>query len=306
MLTLLMTRNNVRITEAFSKVGIKTVSSDFRKQEKKLRITTFISDFAKIKPNLFWFLKDEWLKPTTLKRLKKASPKTKFLMLYGDQRGMVPEFIADRAPFLDMLLVNNADPAQVTMYRKVGINHVKPYYPNYYPTELSDTAPTIAITFGGNNFRAGKFPLGTLRLKTVLAIRKLYDAEIYGNGWPIPAKKYVSDRTKYNNILRNSKITLGINHYDVIRYYDRRLFDCMYVGRLHLVYYIPGMEKDFTNHEHLVWFKSVPECVKLAKYYLQHDKKREQIGKAGLAKLVNKYSIEAKTKRFAKYVSVLF
>jgi hypothetical protein len=309
MLKLLTTRSpsSARVSvKAYSDVGITPVYSEFRAQEKKYRIKTFIADFKKIQPDIFWFLKDEWLKPPLLKTLKRVSPKTKFIMWYGDQRGKVPEVIGSRSKFIDMLLVNNADPQQVKMYKKAGISHVKPFYPIYYPTEFNNIKPNIDVIFGGNNFRPQKFPLSKFRLQTVLAINKICNMKVYGRGWPVPAEKYITDRTAYNQALHRAKITLGVNHYHIVRYYDRRLFDCLSTGRLHLTHYIPGMEKDFNNHKDLVWFKTVAQAVKLTKYYLKHDKEREQIGKAGLAKLLKEHSMEARIRQFAKNISILF
>jgi len=302
----LLTTKPFAINPMLLKYGITLVYSEFRKQPKKERIKTFISDFYKIQPDLFWFLKDEWLKPWLLARLKKVSPKTKFIMWYGDQRGKVPDLIMNRKNYIDMLFVNNEDPKQVKMYNKIGIHHVKPFYSFYHQTLLnSSLVPKMDVVFGGNNFNPKKFPLGKLRLATVLAIYKNYNMKIYGNGWPIPAEKIVTSRDSYNKVLHNAKITLGINHYNIIKYYDRRLLDCLSTGRLHLTYYIPGIENDFKNHKHLVWFKTIPQCIRLIKYYLNNAAKRERIGKAGLAKLLQDHSSEARAKKFVDNISIL-
>lgn len=306
MLRIFATRPYDKLREPFLKLGVETVYSRFRQHEKPQRIKAFVADFVEAKPDVFWFMKDEWLKPKLLHKLKQKCPRTKFIMWYGDQRGAVPALIYNRRKFIDMLFVNNEDKKQQTMYRKVGIQHIKPFYPMFYPTTFAkNVKPTSAIVFGGNNFRAGKFPLGKFRLDVIKALHEQFNLKLYGNGWPIKAEKFIQDRVEYNRALHRSKITLGLNHYKVAQYYDRRIFDCLSVGRLHLTHYIPKMELDFENHKHLVWFKTIPECVKLAKYYLAHGKERDRIGLAGLSKLRKEHSIDARVQQFVNNLAVL-
>ena len=306
MITVLLTRpTSQESAQLYLKHGVKIIPYNFKKRKKEGKIRAFIAAFGAMQPNVFRFLKDTWVNPRLLKLLKGASPKTKFIMWYGDQRGKVPDIISERSKFIDMLFVNNADPQQVKMYNKIGIPYVKPFYSNYYPTKYAKVKPTVDVIFGGNNFNPKKFPLSKFRLDTVLAINKICKMKIYGNGWPVSAAKYIASRVAYNQALHTAKITLGINHYNVARYYDRRLFDCLSTGRMHLTHYIPGMEKDFENHKNLVWFKTIPEGVKLIKYYLNNNSKRNAIGKAGLATLLLKHSMDARIKTFVKHVSVM-
>lgn len=306
MLKVFSTRPYDKLLESFRRVNVDVIYSTFRQQEKKNRIAAFISDFSDAKPDVFWFLKDDWLTPDLLRKLKQQCPTTKFVMWYGDQRGAVPELIYSRRKFIDMLLVNNADPKQMAMYKNVGIQHVRPFYPMFYPTTFKpNVKPTSAVVFGGNNFRAGKFPLSKFRLDVISAVHKSFNLKVYGNGWPFPAEKFIQDRVKYNHALHRAKITLGLNHYAVNRYYDRRIFDCLSVGRLHITHYIPKMELDFENHKHLVWFKTVPECVKLIKYYLANPDKRARIAKAGHAKLLREHSIPARVQQFVRNLADL-
>lgn len=307
MITLLCTRTPSQdSSQIYRDYGIKVLAYDFKKKRKGGKISAFIDYFGQVQPDVFWFLKDFWLTPRTLKLLRDASPKTKFIMWYGDQRGKVPELISERSKFIDMLFINNADPHQTKMYKKVGINYVKPYYSFYYPTTFdSKVKPDSEIVFGGNNFRAGKFPLSAFRLKVIMAINKRFNLKLYGNGWPIPAEPFIKDRIRYNRALYRSKMTLGLNHYELVRYYDRRMFDCLSVGKLHITHYIPKMELDFENHKHLVWFKTVPECLKLIKYYTVHTKERERIGRAGRSKLLKSHSVNARIKQFVQNLAAM-
>jgi len=234
------------------------------------------------KPHFLFMMKDPYF--TNLLPLIKAEfPKLKTIMWYGDQRGNIIEpLIAGRSRFLDGLLITNDAPVQLRMYRQIGIKHVYTFYHSFAPEQfqLWDREITHDVFFGGTNFSVSKFPLSLLRRQLIYHTRKNFRLVVHGGGWKFPTEKWVLS-PGYAKELRKAHINLGINHYHLQRYYNRRLFEAVASGRLHITYYIPGMEKHFKNHEHLVWFKTVAQAISLISYYLKHDKKREEIAKNG-------------------------
>ncbi|GAF91079.1 unnamed protein product, partial [marine sediment metagenome] len=97
-------------------------------------------------------------------------------------------------------------------------------------------------------------------------------------------------------------INLGMNHYHMTRYYNRRLFESVASGRLHITYYIPGMEIHFKNKKHLVWFKTVEQGIKLVKYYLNNPEEREQIAKQGRDFFIKNHSWPVRTQQFVNKI----
>lgn len=256
------------------------------------QITTFINKFYDEKPDIFYFWKDEPLTRDILKKLKSFSPKTKFVMAYWDQRGTIPTLIVERRGLLDAILINNEDPQQFKMYHDFGIKKVFTF--NHYAyKELFEefNVPTMYnVCFGGNNFNHRKFPLSKFRYDFIMRTRKVFDKFIvYGTGWPFKTNHRVSG-PDFTKVLQTAKINLGMNHYDVLRYYDRRIFECMASGRVHITKYIPGMEKHFENFKHLVWFNSIKEGLNAIQNMLKYPEKRETIAAAGKKLVMEQHS----------------
>lgn len=261
-----------------------------------------ISIFEKRQPDIFFFMKDPHCSVSVIEQLRKKSPKTKFVMWMGDQRGGPHSLVCERLGLIDLLLVNNHDVFQFEQYKKVGIPDVKPFYDGFWEKEFHpiDNSPKYAVFFGGNNFKHHRFPLGSFRYNLVNTLKCKFNMVVHGNGWPFHTEKVVR-RALYNIVLNNAKINIGCNHYNTIKYYEERFWENMASGKMHLTYYIPGMEHDFENHKHLVWFKTVEECCNLVDYYLKHDDEREKIAKCGRDLLLQKHTHKHRAMQLQKY-----
>lgn len=271
-----------------------------RKGNTRSELNNFINSFSKEKPDILFFYKDEELTPTMLKRLKSISPATKFVMTYWDQRGCIPPVIMERRGLLDALLINNEDPAQFAMYKTFGIPKVFTFHHGFPINEFRDLGikPTYNIFFGGNNFNHGKFPLSKFRYDFITRVYKLFGKMVvYGSGWPFPTKKSVP-RNVYAQVLQTAHINLGMNHYSILRYYDRRLFECMASGRVHITKYVPGMEKHFENYKHLIWFNSMKEGLNAIQSMIKYPQKREMIAAAGKKLMCEQHSFDVRAVQF--------
>ena len=267
----------------------------------KARKQYIVKQIKTYKPQWIFMLKDPYF-TALLPFIKSRFPKIKTVMWYGDQRGnRIEPLISARSKFLDGLLITNNDPAQLRMYKKHGIKHVQTFYHSFSPEEfqLWDREITHDVFFGGSNFNIKKFPLSKLRRGFINAVHKQFKTVVHGGGWEFPTEKWIL-RPTYARELRKANINLGINHYHILRYYNRRLFECVGSGRLHVTYYIPGMEKHFKNHEHLVWFKKPKQGLDLLRYYLAHDKEREQIAENGRNFFIEKHSWKVRSLQFKK------
>jgi len=235
------------------------------------------------KPDILWLTKDTHLSKELIRRFKKAHPKMKTVMWFGDQRGNVlPPLVAERKQFLDALLITNEWPKQIKMYKRHGIKHVMTFYHSFSTDEfqLFNIPSTYDVFFGGSRFNPKKFPLCKFRFQLINAVHNKYKLVVHGGGWPFPTKQWLL-RPKYAQALRTAKLNIGINHYDIPGYFNRRLFESVASGRFHITHYIPGMEKYFVNRKHLAWFKTIPEGLALINFYLKHPKERERVAKLG-------------------------
>ena len=270
------------------------------------RKNSIIKQLKVFNPHCLLIMKDTYF-DKLLPLVRAKFPKLKIMMWYGDQRGRVmPPLIAKRAKALDCLLVTHGDPKQKQMYKRAGIPHVYTFYHSFDEVEfkLWNEKITHDVFFGGTNFALGRFPLSRIRRDLVYTIQKKFKMVVRGGGWPFPTEKWVL-RNLYARELRKANINLGINHYNVRQYYNRRLFESVASGRLHITYYVPGMEKHFTNHKHLVWFKSIGEGVSQIKYYLKNPKKREKIAKQGRDFFMQKHAWPTRATQFKKIMERL-
>lgn len=273
----------------------------WRKNMSQVHKNTVLSQIKHEKPDVFFILKDLYAN-FILKYIRKQMPKTKIVMWYGDQRGYsVPPILMGRKGLLDALLLTNSDQKQKRIYKQFGIPYVNTFYHSFSTDEFKLWRPTIThdVFFGGSNFKHNKFPLSGLRTHLITSVHSKFKLVVHGGRWPFPSKKWVL-RPQYAKELRKAKINLGINHYDIIRYYNRRLFESVASGKLHMTHYIRGMEKDFVNKKHLVWFKSVPEALSLINFYLKHGSERERIAANGRKHFINHHSWPIRVKDFRK------
>lgn len=79
-----------------------------------------------------------------------------------------------------------------------------------------------------------------------------------------------------------SKIVIGDNFVnDVPGYWSDRVYLTLGCGGFFLTAYVPGLENEFENHKHLVWWKTFDELHELIKHYLPREGKRRMIALEG-------------------------
>ncbi len=105
------------------------------------------------------------------------------------------------------------------------------------------------------------------------------------------------------SVYQQSKIVLGTSwRNDVELYSSDRIFNVLGAGGFYLCSYFPGIEKLFKNHLHLVWFKTAEEGIRLASYYLNHNRKREKIAYRGYMLAKGKHTYEKRIKNITDII----
>ncbi len=118
------------------------------------------------------------------------------------------------------------------------------------------------------------------------AIAERFSLKLYGQGWEsalrqAPARRHVYPK-QYRKICASTKIIIGIDgKNDLDLYFSNRTWLTLGCGGFLLTRYVPNLEEYFTNHEHLVWFQSVEECLELIDYYLPRESERRRIANTG-------------------------
>jgi spore maturation protein CgeB len=99
-----------------------------------------------------------------------------------------------------------------------------------------------------------------------------------------------------------SKICLNISMTDDL---NMRTFEIMGAGAFCLTSWIPTIEEHFEDGKHLALYRSVPEAVDKAKYYLSHDSEREKIAQAGYEEVMAKHTIDHRTNKILEAINKL-
>jgi spore maturation protein CgeB len=281
---------------AMEEVGIKCYPFYFREINALYgpgKMNSMLLEKAcEFKPDLLWMFKCDTVQAAIIKQIKEATNCLVF-MWFGDARTELERELRERIDILDLLLLNNSE--QLEWYRKQGFKRVGEWHIGVEPAyHRRYWAPKdYEVVFGGN-YHGSYFPLSEERTKLLQAIDERFRLLVLGDRWKSIGLKnvrpYIADEIGYCKAVCKAKISLGINAFDFRHYYNRRLFQNMAAGVMHLTRYIPGMERDFEIGKHLDVFHSIPEAIEKIEYYLKRDRKRRQIAKAGQKLVHEKYT----------------
>lgn len=252
-----------------------------------------------------------------LSELRTISPKTKFIYGNGNQQGVLDFNVDAFKEQIDVVLTNTRDPRDYHVFKQAGIPKVGTFYQfGFDPIEHGsfdsgmlgispegNGGPYDCLFAGSQTYDPNKdhhYPNSWWRYEFICRVNHQFRLLVHGKGrWPFPHKPYVHGRELYDAYCR-ARIVLGANHWDLNRYYTRRTVYALASGRLYIVRYVPGMEKDFENRKHLVWFTEVEEGLDLIKHYLGNEKERLRIGREGRELAVKRFSWAAMACEFER------
>ena len=100
-----------------------------------------------------------------------------------------------------------------------------------------------------------------------------------------------------------SKIVIGDNHTnDVAGYWSDRVYLTLGCGGFFLTSYVPGLEKKFINHGHLVWYNDLDEMEELINYYLPREAERKVIAKNGYEFVRTNHTYDNRIQEFTNVI----
>jgi spore maturation protein CgeB len=276
----------------------------------------------KHKPDVFLFGIHFGLKAPILDRIRSSSKRTKCVLHYTDQRDGIPDYVSELKDCIDLLLITNQDPVEFSKYKKFGIPKVATFYDGvslneYWPKPMR---PAYDCFFGGHNYAGlvresprheelrslvASFGGAAFREILMYTVNKHFKLLIRGQyGWDreVFTVKGMKYHPNYLNAMREAKIilsTFNVRRYGLV---TRRLFRSVASGRMVLTEYTRGMETLFNNHENIVWYHNISECIDLIRYYLDNDSEREKIGRLGFEKIASEYTYE---RQLAKFIQII-
>lgn len=265
------------------------------------------------KPDLIHLGKCESIRGETISNIKKAID-CKVIHFYGDFRDKPRRHVIDIGKYADITLLYHKDPEIVKQYKELGVKNIGFWWVGtnpevYHPV---DTPQEYDVVFFANN--SDFLPGHEQRRQLIKSIADNgIEIHLFGNNWEIFCDYpgvFLHDfvvEEEFARACSKAKITLGYNAVNDIYFYAswRRPLNCMACETFHLTRYFPGLEEVFVNKKHLVWFYTIPEAMKLIKYYLRHTEQRQQIGREGRREVVEHHTWEHRIKEMIEIYNKL-
>lgn len=246
-----------------------------------------------------------------VKQIKEISPKTVIFYGNGNQFDTIlhgePDFnVKAYMQYIDVILDNTKDPKIHECYKKYGLK-VETFYTFGFDPEVFepvwDVQPTYDCFFGGSYTGQNRFPNSRTRHQLITRVAKSHKLLVRGRGpWPVKKQPYLNAMEYYREF-GTTKLALGCYHADLYRYYTKRSIYAIASGRPYVVRYIPGMEHDFENNKHVVWWNSVESALEKIKWLLEDPSARMSIGQNARTIAVENHSWEARLRDFEQIVS---
>jgi|2_EtaG_2_1085320.scaffolds.fasta_scaffold09006_4 spore maturation protein CgeB len=254
---------------------------------------------------------------STLKTIRKENPNIIMTNWTGDVRNEAMENFVKMAPFMDKSLISSE--GQLSLYRDAGCKNLE-YWQIGVDPESFYILPELVkqkwkkdynqkVSFcAGHKPNYQMFPGSIERYQVANGILKKYGNKIfglYGPGWPNNMSRGPVTYYEQLQVYNTSEIVLSINKYnDLQKYFSDRQLVSMACGPLVISRYIPHMETFFENEKHLVWYKTIPECMSKIDYYLKNPQKAKEIGLRGAKYVIEKHSYLERLKELKSRIQI--
>lgn len=243
------------------------------------------------------------LQASAIARIRQALPKCVISHWMGDCRVSVSPHLASICRQTHLTLISSV--GQTGMYMAVGASEVR-----YLQIGLDWEEDVLGIPSWTPPFRVpdvlfcggfygGIYPGTVDRVAAINAVRNAgVDIGIVGKGWPAGFPVIGTCEVKQqHHIWKRAKVCLNVNHFQNIAHYfsDRQLI-AMASGRPLVCAYIPGLENEFENGKHCLWYYDEAELVRHVKKLLGDPGLAQRIGQAGREEVIKNHTWEARIK----------
>ncbi len=239
----------------------------------------------------------------SIARLKKILPKCVISHWMGDCRHTVSPYLASICREAHLSLISSV--GQTGMFMEAGAKEVR-----YLQIGLDWEEDVLGVPPWTPPFRVpevvfcggyyGDLYPGTIeRERGVMALKNAgIDIGIVGNGWPAgyPVEGVCGVKQQHH-IWKRCKVALNINNFnDIQNYYSDRQIIAMASGKPLVCKYIPGLENEFENGKHCLWYYDEAELVRHVRTLLGDPGLCQQIGNAGRIEVLKNHTWVARIK----------
>jgi hypothetical protein len=213
---------------------------------------------------------------------KIAGGPVKTMMYYEDMARELSTSLVQMGMLVDFFLATSK--GMLADYKKAGIAHPVYFIGACDRHDHRLRRPVLPVWKSDIAF-IGQARADESRVVLTRKLAERFNVKVYGKNWQTfgikPTLKAVTPRG-YALICRGAKIILGADITDEVEgYWSNRLWLTLGCGGFFLTAYVRGMEKNFENKRHLVWYHSESECLSLAEEYLARPDLRHKIARQG-------------------------
>jgi spore maturation protein CgeB len=171
---------------------------------------------------------------------------------------------------------------QLEEYRAAGTRHAVYLHSGVDPDWHVRSTPSRAFASDVAFVGGAVYPD---RIDLIKTLHKEVDLKIYGSGWRKfdiqPARDRIAVKD-FSRVCASAKIIVGIDKAaDRELYFSNRTWFVLGCGGFLLTRYIPGLERIFANHKHMVWYRDSEEALDQIRFYLKNDAFRKRIASTG-------------------------
>jgi hypothetical protein len=268
------------------------------------------------KPDLIHAGKCETVLASTLQQIKDKTGAFLF-HAFGDWRHELQPYVWQIGSIADVTGFSNMHPGLNAKYRAKGVRRIEFWCSG---CDTSTYKPAGGLFRYDSVFMANMGKMSPSRVslqgpreKFIYALARAgISVHLFGRNNQVQARRhprvfshdYVAG-ARFATVCSAAKLALGFGVHNVRNYTSwPRLVNSMGSGAFYLTRYFLGLEDFFQNKKHLVWFKSIPEAVSLAKYYMEHDEERQSIAAAGRQEILAHHTWDARVTQVLKWAGL--
>lgn len=271
----------------------------------------FIEAVSSFRPDWVWMqVQDSGvLKDWAVHKAREKVPSAVFTHWTGDLRPSVSPYMASFCRATNITFASSV--GQLPLFRIAGATRAE-----YCQIGLDFSEDVLGIPEWTPPFRVPPvvlcgnwygdlFPGTKDRMEAILALKGAgIDVGVVGSGWPQGIPCVGSSHVKQQSaVWRRTKVALNSNHFnDVEGYYSDRQLIAMASGTPLVCRYIPGLEREFKNWKHCIWYRSQDELVTYVRKLLLDAPLRAKIGAAGREEVIKHHTWEA---RFSQILPII-
>lgn len=254
------------------------------------------------KPDWLWMqLQDtEGIGAHAIQKVRAACPRCVVTHWTGDLRPKISPYLSSICKATHATFCSST--GQIPMFQGVGAPHVEylqiglDWTEDVAAPQRPPPFPVPDVVFCGGYY--GKvFPGTELRARSIRVLQQAgIPVGVVGSGWPrgfpVIGKCGVKQQV---HVWRAAKVCLNVNNFnDVAGYYSDRQLIAMASGNPTVCAYIPGLEAEFENRKHCVWFRNTTELLSEVRGLLADEGLRKRIGEAGRAEVIKNHTWESR------------